>query len=203
MSMPHRDDLAWCEVGDALIFLDIAGDRYFRLPSVRERAFCAELDDAVFGRCHQPPSFPRAPGWKEPVSQSPAMDDGAFRLSHIARVMWVQRRIERRLASRTFHSVLTDLCRIKAGRGASGASSSADQIIRAFEQSRLLRSAADRCLPRSIALCSCLAVLDVPTSFVIGVKLAPFGAHSWVQSGAEVLNESVEEVLRYTPILIL
>lgn len=77
------------------------------------------------------------------------------------------------------------------------------QSISAFEHARLLRTAADRCLPRSIALALCLASDGKRTNLVIGVKLAPFGAHCWVQSGDEVLNDSVEEVLRYQPILII
>ena len=38
---------------------------------------------------------------------------------------------------------------------------------------------------------------------VIGVRTSPFGAHSWAQHEDEVLNDSVEEVLRFTPILIV
>lgn len=35
------------------------------------------------------------------------------------------------------------------------------------------------------------------------VRTNPFGAHSWAQHEDEVLNDSVEEVLRFTPILIV
>jgi hypothetical protein len=38
---------------------------------------------------------------------------------------------------------------------------------------------------------------------VLGVKQGPFGAHCWVQHGSEILNDSVEEVLRYRPILVI
>ncbi|HCY01912.1 MAG TPA: lasso peptide biosynthesis B2 protein, partial [Erythrobacter sp.] len=31
----------------------------------------------------------------------------------------------------------------------------------------------------------------------------PFGAHCWVQHGEAVLNDTAEEVLRYTPILVV
>ena len=75
--------------------------------------------------------------------------------------------------------------------------------VRAFEHARLLRSAADRCLPRSIALKLRLAKLRHRTHLVIGVKDRPFGAHAWVQHGDIVLNDSLEEVRRYTPILII
>jgi len=77
------------------------------------------------------------------------------------------------------------------------------RTIRAFEHARLIRSAADRCLPRSIALALGLAARGCRAHVVIGVKLAPFAAHCWAQAGDEVLNDSAEEVQRYTPILVV
>ena len=79
----------------------------------------------------------------------------------------------------------------------------AARTIRAFEYARLLRTAADRCLPRSIALALCLASDGMRANVVVGVRLAPFGAHCWVQQGGDVLNDSVEEVLCYRPILVI
>jgi hypothetical protein len=67
----------------------------------------------------------------------------------------------------------------------------------------VLRTAADRCLPRSIALALRLARDGLAAQLVIGVRTNPFGAHSWAQHEDEVLNDSVEEVLRFTPILIV
>ena len=75
--------------------------------------------------------------------------------------------------------------------------------LRAFEHARLLRSAADRCLPRSIALSLRLARRGIHAHIVIGVRSDPFGAHCWVQHGEAVLNDTAEEVLRYTPILVV
>lgn len=76
-------------------------------------------------------------------------------------------------------------------------------MVRAFEQARLLRSTADRCLPRSIALALCLTAKQCRVHVVLGVKLAPFSAHCWVQDGGAVLNDSLEEVQRYSPILVV
>jgi hypothetical protein len=42
-----------------------------------------------------------------------------------------------------------------------------------------------------------------PADLVFGVRLDPFHAHCWVQRGAEVLNEPVETIRKYTPIMVV
>lgn len=199
------DSLAWCEIDGTLIFLDIAQDRYFRLPETRNEAVLSELDASGRGRCGQPLGWVRPSDWVPPLRQCRFVDVGPFRLGDIARSLWIQRRIERRLLARSLRSVLTELHHVVAHREA--ATSQLDcagaRTIRAFEHSRLLRSAADRCLPRSIALAFALAAQRCHAHVVIGVKLAPFAAHCWVQAGDEVLNDSAEEVRRYTQILVV
>lgn len=71
----------------------------------------------------------------------------------------------------------------------------------AFEMtSRFLRSH-DQCLPRSIALAHYLAARNLPAELVMGVKLRPFAAHAWVQSGPWLLNDRIDVIRNYTPIL--
>jgi hypothetical protein len=36
---------------------------------------------------------------------------------------------------------------------------------------------------------------------VIGVKLRPFAAHSWVQSGPWLVNDRIDMIRAYTPIM--
>jgi len=205
MDLLERGDLAWCEIDGHLIFLDIANDRYFCLPDARNRQAVERLDRLSLTHWRQPSSLPSPSGWTTPATACPAMREGAFRLTEVARAIWVQRRIERRLALRSFASVLIDLRHTLDARChvAGPFHPAVQRAVRAFELSRLLRTAADRCLPRSIALALCLAGRGVRSHVVLGVKLAPFGAHCWVQIGDEVLNDSVEEVLRYRPILIV
>jgi len=38
---------------------------------------------------------------------------------------------------------------------------------------------------------------------VVGVRLNPFAAHSWVQAGSHVLNDRMDSVRTYTPVLVL
>jgi hypothetical protein len=65
----------------------------------------------------------------------------------------------------------------------------------------LVFNAKGACLFDSLALVRFLSYFDVPATFVIGVGLKPFSAHSWVQHGGVVLNDSTESLQRYVPIL--
>ena len=203
--MHGRSDLAWCTIGETVIFLDLAADRYFRLPEVAHREWLERLAQAREPLWRQPCAFPRPADWVDAVRLSPAMTDGPVRPHELARAVWAQWRMERTLATRSLMSVMLDLRRASEAVAARAIDHRVDPapVVRAFERARLVRTAADRCLPRSIALARCLLRRGAPARLVIGVKLAPFAAHCWVQRGDQVLNDSVEEVWRYTPILVV
>lgn len=59
----------------------------------------------------------------------------------------------------------------------------------------------DACLPRSLLLTGFLLRRQIPADLVIGVKLGPFAAHAWVEYGGCVLNDHLETVQEYVPIL--
>jgi hypothetical protein len=59
------------------------------------------------------------------------------------------------------------------------------------------------CLFDSLALIEFLARYRIHPTWVFGVRLAPWGAHCWVQHGSFVFNEGVEEAARYTPIMAI
>lgn len=61
----------------------------------------------------------------------------------------------------------------------------------------------DRCLHDSLTLIQFLAMRSFFPRWVIGVRIRPFGAHSWVQSGGLVLNDLPESVRHYQPILVV
>jgi hypothetical protein len=64
-------------------------------------------------------------------------------------------------------------------------------------------SSHDRCLNDSLALVHFLAGLGFFPQWVIGVRVDPFCAHSWVQQAGVVLNDQPEHVRSYQPILIV
>jgi len=61
----------------------------------------------------------------------------------------------------------------------------------------------DRCLNDSLTLVHFLASQGLFPQWVIGVRIRPFCAHSWVQSGGVVLNDLPERVRAYQPILVV
>ena len=67
----------------------------------------------------------------------------------------------------------------------------------------LLLSAHEKCLFDSLAMMGFLASENLFPRWVIGVRIGPFGAHSWVQTGATVLNDQHEYVRQFRPILVV
>lgn len=59
----------------------------------------------------------------------------------------------------------------------------------------------DTCFFRSLALLKYLSLYRMSADWVFGVRLSPFSAHCWIQCGQVVLNERLDNVLNYTPIM--
>jgi hypothetical protein len=59
------------------------------------------------------------------------------------------------------------------------------------------------CRLDAIALCLYLWNNNISTDLVFGVRLEPFAAHCWAQQGGIVLNEPIDRILQYTPIMVI
>lgn len=75
--------------------------------------------------------------------------------------------------------------------------------IHAFQLSARLITSFNQCLSSSIALTRFLARRNLYPHLVLGVRMAPFAAHAWVQADDLVLNDTVDMASRYTPILVI
>lgn len=76
------------------------------------------------------------------------------------------------------------------------------ELLQSFFRLRIWFYTAYRhCLLDSLMLSVYLTKRMVPCTLVIGVSTRPFAAHAWVQIGDCVLNDTVEHVLTFTPIL--
>jgi hypothetical protein len=64
-------------------------------------------------------------------------------------------------------------------------------------------SAYDACLRNSLTLAEYLARHRMYPTWVFGVNMEPWRAHSWLQEGPLVLNDTVEHVRGFTPILTI
>jgi transglutaminase superfamily protein len=64
-------------------------------------------------------------------------------------------------------------------------------------------AAKDACLFDALSLGEFLAGYGVYPEWVFGVQSRPFAAHCWLQLDGVVLNDTVDHVRRYTPIMIV
>lgn len=89
------------------------------------------------------------------------------------------------------------------GRGDETDIARCSRLVAAFGRLRpfILRQAV--CLFDSLALLDFLARCGQFPNWVFGVQTGPFSAHCWVQAGQTVLNDSVEQVAAYTPIMVV
>lgn len=75
-------------------------------------------------------------------------------------------------------------------------------LVLAFRRLRpLFYRGRQSCLLDSLVLASFLAKYRVRPRVVIGVMLGPFGGHCWVQYDTLVLNDRLERVSKFTPIM--
>jgi len=61
----------------------------------------------------------------------------------------------------------------------------------------------DACLVDSVTLMHFLSSCGIRAAWVLGVATGPFVAHSWVQLGDAVLNDTIEHVSQFVPILVV
>lgn len=77
-------------------------------------------------------------------------------------------------------------------------------LLSLFAKLRLwFYTARDHCLLDSLVLSSVLRRYDIEAQLHIGVALMPFAAHAWVQVGSCVLDNTLDTIRRYTPLLIV
>lgn len=108
------------------------------------------------------------------------------------------------------HSMATIACSVRALRPASGMKTEEEQEDALRKASAwylrmrpLVITSHDKCLHDSLTLLRFLAAEKLYPSWVVGVRTRPFAAHSWVQSGDLVLNDTHEYVRGFTPILVV
>ena len=77
------------------------------------------------------------------------------------------------------------------------------QLTAVFLKLRALFPSNYLCLYDSLALIHFLARYGIYPSWIFAVNLEPWAAHCWVQDGATLFNEGVEEAARYTPVMAI
>jgi hypothetical protein len=77
------------------------------------------------------------------------------------------------------------------------------EMVETFGRLRPYYPRAYLCLFDSLALVNFLAPYGAFPQWVYGVRLNPFAAHCWVQDSGVVLNDVVENVREYTPLMVV
>ncbi|HEY9553143.1 lasso peptide biosynthesis B2 protein [Allosphingosinicella sp.] len=211
--------ISFCRVAGRFIFLDVPRDRYFCLSAESERCFAqlvdgeslsqrehAVLAQLVAGRILKDAAeeaVPLACQFTSPVRQS--LLDTEQRppaLPHVLAAAFSLASAPARLRLLGFDRLLQETARRK-GRGRDLGTEQLSAVAFAFDRLRLVATAHDRCLVRSIAAARRLIALGGRPDLVIGVKLQPFKAHCWVQHGPWLVNDRTEVVRDFTPILVV
>lgn len=197
---------AWALAGDHVVVLDLVRDRYFRLSDRESADVRAAVERGEIEGWSQPSQFPKPHGWMPADQDFPPVQHGGFSLPGIAASLWLQRRLERRLEMTPFCQLLLETrsmvdAKVRSARKAN--TNGLHQILSDFEHARLIRSAANRCVPRSLAILLRCASQGIRAHAVIGVTADPFQAHCWAQHGTIVLGDRIDNVTRFTPLLVL
>jgi hypothetical protein len=206
--MSHIDHAwtAWTVAEDQAIFLDLLQDRYFGLGEPGNSRFRARIARGELAAWQLPACLPKPHACETPLSGPPPLADNSFDIAGMAAALWVERRIERRIKAKPFHQILIGIRKMAEHRISDVSEARPGcipGIVADSERARLIRSAANRCVPRSLALVLRCATRGIRVHAVIGVKTKPFEAHCWAQYGSVVLTDPIEHVLQFQPILVI
>mgnify|MGYP002403419543 CR=1 FL=1 len=216
-----RAGVHFCDVGGRLVFLDLGQDRYFCLSDRAE----AEFRRAALGAGEEPAGdravsrlvatgllveTPHAnaplacPSLPTPTASALDLRTGEVRASEVACALAAVLRARVALHVRGLARVLRSIER--RGDDAHNVDAPTDGIAAVaamFERTAAWTRSHDQCLPRSIAVARRLRSLGLHANLVIGVQLRPFAAHCWVQAGEQVVNDRIDQVRPFQPILVI
>ncbi|MHA6766124.1 lasso peptide biosynthesis B2 protein [Sphingobium ummariense] len=218
-----REGLYHCIAGQDVIFLDLPKNRYFALPSTCTQAFRQLLDrngEAFTGAEGALSSLIKAgylleamtsdctfnnSGLELASSDTSMRNHGSFRFWQFLVALYWELHTSLQLRVFPLSSVLK---RSGMSRGVKGIDEEAAQLeidrwASAFDQTALILGRTDRCLVRSLAMFTVLRTHGVTAVLVIGARSDPFSAHAWVQHDGIVLNDSLDQINNYSPILAL
>lgn len=207
--------VSFCFAGDRAIVLDLKRDRYFGLTSAQARALLSgdgadpSLEPLVRQNILQEvvaaDSAPRpcaaTPARRRLSQNSQPSQRGADWLGVALAVCSAQLELK----GLGLQRALARLASRKADLLNSAGAQDPDAMMtlaRRFNAARPLAPLASVCLLDSLALSTYLAKRGFIADLIFGVDAPPFSAHAWVQCGDVVLNDDVDRVAIYTPILV-
>lgn len=127
------------------------------------------------------------------------------RAAHVGVCLLSCARMAVSLRTRSLHSISETVRMRKARAGQRQACLASEpevrRLVRIFDRIRpYLYTGKDHCLFHALALTNFLAFYGQFPTWVIGVRMDPFAAHSWVQHEGIVFDDYFDEVYSFTPI---
>jgi len=212
MSLEIREGLSYCLCDGRPVFMDLDSRRYLTLPAQLCGSFLAlmagervvpqsDIDRLIALRVIRPGTGSRQPREILPPPSRelvPARQTSSVITALAAQgiATWQVRRID-------FRRLLADEAARPPRDRQDADEHDLGRLRRAFERVANWFGEANECLPRSLAFRRLALRYGHRPSLVIGVRINPFGAHCWVQSGERVDSDSIERVRLFTPIHVI
>lgn len=228
--MPHRFQLAenvhFCEVDGAIVFLNAAKDRYLGLSEAQTEWFrnlielgdedsvdqstllfanrLCDLELVAMGADASPLRFPptRPPACSSiPFNGCASAKVSARTWSRFLRAIWGSWLLEKRT---NFGGVLDVVREWKANcrsRDDRDLDSVVEKCLHFHFLTPFFFSTRNECRYRSLSLLRFLTLYGIATDWVFGVRSAPFAAHCWIEHNGVVLNDDAENTRQYKTIM--
>ena len=213
------DDRILCTiVGETPILLDLPRNRYLKparhlrgalirildgddLAAGEERALSALIAAGLVRELapgaswsHRPPDVAVAAADSGREAMMPSLSLCAATVAHYA---WAFAHLRLFGLDRTLHLLAIPRRSVSTDR------TDIEPIAVAFRWFALFLSSHDRCLLRSIAMKHLCRARRLHVDLVIGIADPPFVAHCWIQWRDVVLNDDIDTVRPFTPLLAL
>lgn len=194
--------------GAYAVWLDIRRDRYFAVERARtkqEGTLASLVRSGLLVYLHEcpdaKPAMPVRPSTYTDQIRLPVLAPAPrIRLHHVRNIIlaWIIG-----AAALKLRGLDVVLARMRGrGNAVHHDQRSLQELISAFALLRpFFFALRGRCLLSSVVLSEFLARYGVHSQCVFGVRARPFAAHCWLEQGTRVLNDSVERVRAFTPIL--
>jgi len=210
--LPH--DVHAVGIEDDLVFLDVGRDAYFCLPgptglelapdrrSIRaaDGAVALELCNAGLIGVERPPARRTvAPTLAPPTQTLVPLRTEPPAWNHVPTATWAVVDALRRYRGKSLAEILSVM---DADRSAGPAASEPLRAVVAdFHRWIPFAPLSGKCLLRAFVLLRLLRRRGHDAAWVFGVRTWPFHAHCWLQCGEVVLDDDVERVAAFTPIM--
>lgn len=211
MPFQLRSGLSYCLCDGRPVFLDVAKDRYFMLPASLCQSFRSlvtqtetvpesDLESLLALRVLEPTSSGHP--WPVPAVQTPTSEVMAAKTCRGAPMAFLAQGVAKlRLRYCSFQRVMSQEAARRPTIRVGNEERDMAGLRAAFDSIAIPLGDEDNCLARSLGFRMLAFRRGYRPNLVLGVKLDPFAAHCWVQTGSRVDNDSLERVRHFTPIL--